>query len=719
MLNSDAKAEIFDHVKIAVRERPIDESNRSDVRVMLRTDEEKLVAFYPDSKEGLVYNYDYFFPEDSTQIDVFQTIGIEMVDLALGGFSTACIATGPSASGKTHGLFGSSQEPGLIQLTTKELFHQIQSQTDFEYTVKMAYWEMSCDTICDALSEADDIAYSLRKSTKYGATAVSGLNVVEVNNWDELDEYLMQGNIRRIQLSERRQSRWHGFIRIFLDAFNKADPTKEVNCMMTFVHTKGTDRVGQKGVQGMALQNGCQINKSVSLFGSAVLHAVDFRRQAINEAAKSSDGCVDPATHLEVINKSTSFFMECKFTQLLAHMVCGTQACFMLCSVSALDYHDTTDALETLQNIQQLTVQLSKQSHTTEYGQAKKKLEKLESEKPASNLASGHPLTELEEHVERLKAKLSGNMQAETAEMDIRAKKEPIPAMHINTDQQLWKTNTLKAKLHGDRATVYIPTINNRQMSSQTSSIFSSKNSSQGSSSSSKGDSGRQGLKNKKNTYKGQWQNGCRHGYGEHLTSLNKYEGFWKAGMRDGEGTSWVRKSETDEWKRVYRGMWRQDKKHGYGIHWGEDGSMYEGYYEDGKRCGVGKLFCPNGDRIEGQFQNGEVHGWATLFCKNGDIFEGHWIQSQREGPGVWYYTTKRQLYRGEWHCNTPKFGVIEDMPSKDTNASSRFIPRVGLLDPDAVLTKEQKALDDLRQKVFAAKGQTWHLAADNEDVSW
>lgn len=43
--------------------------------VMIKTDDDKLIAFYPDSKEGLLYNYDYFFPEDTTQMDVFQTVG--------------------------------------------------------------------------------------------------------------------------------------------------------------------------------------------------------------------------------------------------------------------------------------------------------------------------------------------------------------------------------------------------------------------------------------------------------------------------------------------------------------------------------------------------------------------------------------------------------------------------------------------------------------------
>src|SRR3989338_10006902 len=145
----------FDHLKIAVRERPLADGEASHVQVVLRTDQDKLIAFYPSSKEGLVYNYDHFFPAEATQSDIFHAIGDEMVSLAVNGFSTTFIGVGPSSAGKTHTMFGSDQEAGLIQHVTREIFNQVHaSSDDFAWKITAQYFEVNGDDICDALSSA-------------------------------------------------------------------------------------------------------------------------------------------------------------------------------------------------------------------------------------------------------------------------------------------------------------------------------------------------------------------------------------------------------------------------------------------------------------------------------------------------------------------------------------------------------------------------------------
>jgi hypothetical protein len=675
---ADLRAETFDHVKIAVREKPLSDVERGKVQVVLRTDADKLVAFYPEATEGLVYNYDHFYPEESTQADLFQAIGVEMVDLVMGGYSATCIACGPSNSGKTHTIFGSPQEPGLIHLTTKELFQRIEAQDTYFITVKMAYWETSCDAIADALGPNEGKTFALHKSEQYGATLVGGLNVVDVGSWDEFDEFLMHGNIQRITLAEKRDTRWHGFVRLFLEMVPRAAGDSMTSCMMTFVHMKGADRVGQKGARGNVLRNGSSnINKSVSLLGSAILHAVDFRRSAARSTSKNVH-----LTPLEIAAKSQSFFMESKFTQLLSNALCGNEATYLIATVSTLDYHETTDALETLQNAQQLTAHLAKRTVITEQGKLQQKLSKLQSEAPVTNLAEGHPLSELEEKIRDLERRLGGGGTGYSGDSDDDDAARPKPgkvdvgAAQVPENVQKWKQSVIKAKMHGDRATIYVPAV-----------------------------------AGKKHTYTGQWAKGKREGFGEHVTEKMKYEGHWKGGLRDGEGTLWVRNDASAEWVRVYRGQWREDQKHGRGVQWYPNGDVYDGYFQTGERCPFGKLFLANGDRVEGQFRNDDVEGWATLHRKNGDWFEGHWHGGLREGPGVWYYEGKQQLFRGEWHLGTPKFGEMFDMPSKTTNQNSRYLPRVGLADPDQVLARQKVLLDQKRER----EGMHLDAAADDE----
>jgi len=221
----------FDHLKIAVREKPLGDGEASAVQVVLRTEGEKLIAYYPNSKEGLVYSYDHFFPAESTQSDIFHSISDEMVSFAVNGFSTSCIAVGPSGSGKTHTLFGSDQEAGLVQHVTRELFNHIAAtEEQYEWRVRLCYFEVSCDDICDAISSAstasaaavaaaasaktpDDATIPsvgptlhVVKDEKFGGYGVAGLREVLLKDWDDLDELLMKGNRRRIRLATLRRA---------------------------------------------------------------------------------------------------------------------------------------------------------------------------------------------------------------------------------------------------------------------------------------------------------------------------------------------------------------------------------------------------------------------------------------------------------------------------------------------------------------------------------
>jgi hypothetical protein len=281
-------------------------------------------------------------------------------------------------------------------------------------------------------------------------------------------------------------------------------------------------------------------------------------------------------------------------------------------------------------------------------------------------------LTELEEQVERIRAKLNGEaVPSRSVKSQMAASTVPTPV--IAPDLQQWKQSVIKSKLHGDRAKIYIPT-----------------------------------TSGKSNTYHGQWAKGRKEGFGEHMCANRKYAGFWKDGLRDGEGTLWVRLDANSEWVRVYKGEWKEDKRHGRGVNYYSTGDIYDGFFEHGLRSAIGKLFLADGSRIEGQFRNDQADGWGTLYCPNGDWFEGYWRDGMREGPGIWYYESRQQCLKGEWHKNIAKFGVLEDFPSKETNEKSNYMPRVELVDYAAVLRAEKEELNENRTLDKEELGEQW-----------
>eukprot|EP00659_Diplonema_papillatum_P003712 gene3712-5770_t len=192
------RLEEWDHLRIGVREKPLSDEEKARVQVLLKVDADRLIAFYPDSKEGLLYNYDYFFPDDATQTDVYQTVGMEMVELIMNGYSACCLAYGPAGAGKTHTLFGSDQEPGLIQLTTKELLRRIETTPQsLQFSVRLSYWEMSNTEIRDVLSLANTANLPVRKNKNSDGVYIPGLTEVDVTSWAQLDDYVMLGNINQ------------------------------------------------------------------------------------------------------------------------------------------------------------------------------------------------------------------------------------------------------------------------------------------------------------------------------------------------------------------------------------------------------------------------------------------------------------------------------------------------------------------------------------------
>eukprot|EP00744_Colponema_vietnamica_P007300 GILI01010521.1.p1 GENE.GILI01010521.1~~GILI01010521.1.p1 ORF type:complete len:781 (-),score=204.90 GILI01010521.1:102-2444(-) len=758
-----SRGEAFDRLKIAVRERPLREEEKSKIQLMLRAENDKLVAFFPNSREGLLYNYDYFFPEEASQLDIFQSVGVEMVLLTLDGYSSNVVAFGASGTGKTHTMFGSDHEAGLIQLATKELFQRIEAfGPQRSYNVSMAYWEMNCDKIEDALGQyrdskgttitgrenvaatagsvpfssssrgggstakttqrrtnSSDPFMSKRSNSSQPSTSgapqplknspvftpsafgvqrseegvfVTNLTKVPVPSWEALDEALMNGNIRRIHLAEERSARWHGFVKLYVSYTDQSDPDRVVSSTMTFAHLKGADRVGQKGARGDVLQQGSNINKSVSLFSSAMIHALDYRKKHLSKAKTDAEVA-------DIIVQSQSFFMESKMTQILGQCVGGSECSFMVGTVSALDYHEATDTLEVLQNAQQFTAMVRRREHLTDKGKLKVKINEVEKQLPATDLAEGHPLSEIEERVLRLRRKLNKmdgiEEPDEDQELRVRARIDHAP-IDTSKEDRLWKVNALAGKLHGDRNTVYIPN-----------------------------------SKKSVNAYQGQWAHGKKEGYGKHETETTRYEGGWREGVREGEGTLWIRKDAKSEWFRVYTGGWKADKRDGIGHDFAsKDGDVYEGGFKAGKRSGIGKMFLANGDRIEGQFRDGLVNGLAMLYCKNGDWYEGSWCNGLREGAGIYHYVRKQQIYEGEWHLGIAKTGVFSDVAEKETNQESSYVPRVWLEDGGESIVAQQKALlaqqraemglktaDAPPAGSFAAKQHATHQEEDYDDI--
>ncbi|ORC92538.1 putative kinesin [Trypanosoma theileri] len=662
----------FERVRVAVRERPITEDDLSKVRLHVKVDEDKLVAFAPGASEGLMYDSDYYFPCNTTQNDIYLTIGKEMVDLAIKGVSCNVVTTGYTDTGKTYTLYGDVSNTGLIQDTVKDLYQRLEAQSDeYDTDILLRYWEMSRDAVEDNLrgdnEETKESQYMVSRDNLDRLT-IPNLTTVEVQTFDEFMAQLNRGNVQRIQRSYNRMSRWHGFVQLIITTTDKAERSRNLIRTMTFVHMKGTDRVGAKGMRGELLKEGSCINVSVTLLCAAIIHSLEYRE-------KRKLWVTTPEKHRDLIRRSQSFFMECKFSRLMSQLICGFEASFIIGCISPLNYNESIETLESLQLFRRLKCEIKPMVLISDRGVLLQKLRQHETVLGEDNVEelynsdiAGKPLTEAEEKLLILYGKLYGADPRKGADKVFTT---PDDSTIIERSKSRARRESGKVETHGLRKRIFLN-------SSKTA------------------------------TYEGQWEDGRFGGFGELIQKRLKYRGEFRNGLREGEGTLWVRTDEKSPWVRVYRGEWLAGKRDGFGTSWEENGEIYEGEWREDKRNGFGRLFLVNGDVIKGEFRDGHCDGRALLLQANGDWYDGYWAMGLREGPGMFCFVQRQQYLLGEWSKNFCKCGTMYDMPNKTTNEHSSFIPRLGLLRDDEILELERRKIYDSRIQEFAALQRGW-----------
>ncbi|KAG5496100.1 hypothetical protein JKF63_02399 [Porcisia hertigi] len=671
---------VVDRLRIAIRERPASEEELPLTQVLLRTDQDKLIAFAPHAPDGLMYDFDYFYPQNARQDDVFRTIGLEVVDLVLGGISANCIAVGYAETGKTHTLFGSPNESGLIQDTVRELFQRLEAQTHTqEYSVGFSYWEMNCNLVHDNLvDEEATFAHSSggESSTTrthavyrdgFGRLYLSHITEVPVKDFDAFMTLLNEGNQRRVRRGYARQFRWHGFAQISLMTLDKDTGEHCVLRRLTFVHTKGSERVGANKAPKQILREGSQVNVSSTLLNAAVIHSLEYR-------AKRAEQCRTQAKLHNLIQRSESFFMECRYTQVMSQLMCGHEACFVIGCVDPLSYSETVETLENLQLYRNLLASCVPVVTSSERGRLLRQLRSMEAAMGGEEMlqfiycnTSGRPLTEKEEALMALRGKLEvwGGSEVSDTMRSCAPKSVPKP-LGVDTE---------------GRSTRKIVFLNAAKTA----------------------------------TYEGEWKGTVFDGFGEHIQPKFKYRGEFRCGRREGHGTLFLRSSKESPYHRVYEGEWLAGRRDGRGTQWCSSGEVYEGDFAADERHGLGKLYLENGDVIEGSFSHNKCEGWAVLRQKNGDWFEGYWANGEREGAGVWHYVRSQRCLRGEWHHNIAVLGTMEDDMEKIDDSTGPFIPRLGLLNSDGIIAQQRKLLVEKRRLEFSAAGRPWldHFGTD------
>jgi kinesin family protein 5 len=77
-----------------------------------------------------VFSFDYIFPPDATQVQLFDECAKGVVDDVLKGFNGTIFAYGQTGSGKTYSMFGQSGNEGVIPRAVNYVFEELRTKVD-------------------------------------------------------------------------------------------------------------------------------------------------------------------------------------------------------------------------------------------------------------------------------------------------------------------------------------------------------------------------------------------------------------------------------------------------------------------------------------------------------------------------------------------------------------------------------------------------------------
>ena len=329
------------NILVCVRCRPLSSLERQlssfeTIRIM---DNKMLVLMDPIEYNGpttvfknrtreQTYAFDFAFDKHSTQKFVFENSTKFLIEGVALGYNATVFAYGATGAGKTYTMLGDEGNPGIMPLTLKELFREVDKYKDREYKIKFWYLEIYNENIRDLLKFIDrpnnafineDNEYlDLREDPIKGIT-VSGITEVNVDNSNDMLKILKRGNRNRtIEATGANEtsSRSHAIFQLSLEYKDRNSGIDyEIKySKLSLVDLAGSERASATQNRGLRLIEGGNINRSLLTLGNCI--------NALCDAASKG------------LKKIYVPYRDSKLTRLLKDSLGGNARTVMIANVS-------------------------------------------------------------------------------------------------------------------------------------------------------------------------------------------------------------------------------------------------------------------------------------------------------------------------------------------------------------------------------------------------
>lgn len=296
----------------------------------------------------LDFNFDYIFKDDSTQTDIFDKIGKPHVDKFVSGYNGCIMAYGVTGSGKTHTLFGTEEQPGMIPRCATYLFEVLQTlPSTSTYSVRFSMVEVYMENIFDLLNGSvmkgrDRPKLELghaksKKRKKHPEVIVKGSELRNVGSANGIMRLIREGEKNRTTAAtdmNAHSSRSHSIACIHLSIADSDEKSAQAT-KLYIVDLAGSEPVKLSGVTGKSLKEAQAINLSLSTLSRVVQGLSKINSMKPREKKDMKKSLLIP-------------YRDSKLTRMLSNSLGGNSltSIILACSPSSLT---ATGTLQTLQ----------------------------------------------------------------------------------------------------------------------------------------------------------------------------------------------------------------------------------------------------------------------------------------------------------------------------------------------------------------------------------
>ena len=309
-------------VKVAIRVRPMNKREKEqNSRLCVQVDKDNnTVSVISDKNESKTFPFDYVYPMETTQREVYDQVAFPIVDSIFQGYNGTIFAYGQTGCGKTFTMMGIITDPqlrGVIPNAFDHIFGFIKTEGESrKFFLRCSFVEIYNEEVRDLL-ENKDKKLDIREDPKKG-TFLKDLTYVTIKNPADIDKSLDTGNKNRhvgATSMNDQSSRSHSLFTVYLEIEEKGENNNSriKSGKLNLVDLAGSERVGKTNATGQTFDEGKKINLSLTALGS-VIDALSQNRKYIP-------------------------YKDSKLTRLLADSLGGNTKTVMFANISPASYN--------------------------------------------------------------------------------------------------------------------------------------------------------------------------------------------------------------------------------------------------------------------------------------------------------------------------------------------------------------------------------------------